>query len=372
MKILHTNFHRGWGGQSNRILTECRGLMERSHEVTLAVPEGSELARRAAETGLRVFTGAQFTRGFRPLKVARDVRALRKLLRQGRFDIIHTHGSQDAWAVTFALFRLHPRPVVLRTKHNVFPIRDHWLNRRLYGTWTDGLICISEAIVEYCAAKPYLRRENLTLIHSAVDAARFDLPKDRVPLDEFGVRDRRVGIVTGRLREEKGHAYLIDAMPRIVRECPDFVLLIVGSGSLEDDLKRRARDRGVEASVIFTGFRTDIPRLLAAVDLFIMPSVSEGLGTAILEAGAAGLPIVSTRVGGIPDIVKEGESGLLVPPGDPESLADAVVRMNRDPVFAEACGRAARRHVHENFSEESLVRKTEAAYAMWLERKRRD
>lgn len=370
MKILHTNFHRGWGGQSNRILTECRGLVELGHEVTLAVPEGSALAQRAAGTGIRVFTGAQFTRGFRPIKVSRDVRKLRALLRREKFDVIHTHGSQDSWAVTFALADFRPRPVVLRTRHNVFPIRDHFLNRKLYGSWTDGLVCISEAIVEYCAAKPYLRRENLTLIHSAVDAARFDGPKDRAPLGTFGVGDRRVAIVTGRLRGEKGHVHLIDAMPRIVGECPDFLLLIVGSGSLEDELKRRVRDRGVESNVVFTGFRTDVPALLAAADLFIMPSISEGLGTAILEAGAAGLPIVSTRVGGIPDIVKDGESGLLVPPGDAAALADAVIRMNRDPDFAASCGRAARRHVHENFSEEALVRKTEAAYRMWLERKR--
>lgn len=368
MRILHTNFHRGWGGQSNRILTECRGLVERGHEVTLAVPRDSALAERAAGTGIRVFTGAQFTRGFRPRKVGRDVRALRRLLREGDFDLIHTHGSQDSWAVTFALVNFHPRPVVLRTRHNVFPIRDHFLNRKLYGTWTDGLVCISEAIVEYCAAKPYLKRENLSLIHSAVDAERFNVPRDRSLLDEFGIADRYVAVVTGRLREEKGHRHLIEAVKRVAAEVPEFVLLVVGSGSLESELKKQVNAAGLEDRVIFTGFRTDIPQILAAVDLFVMPSVSEGLGTAILEAGAAGLPIVSTRVGGIPDIIKDGESGLLAPPGDAGALADALIRMSRNPEFAAQCGQAARRHVHQQFSEESLVRKTEEAYRRWLDR----
>lgn len=369
MRILHTNFHRGWGGQSNRILTECRGLVGLGHAVTLAVPEGSVLAERARGTGIEVFTGAQFVRGFRPLKIARDVRALRRLLRDGRFDIIHTHGSQDSWCITFALAGFSPRPVVLRTKHNVFPIRDHLLNRRLYGRWTDGIVCISEAIVEYCAAKPYLRRENLSLVHSAVDADRFALPRDRSFLEEFGLRDRYVAAVTGRLREEKGHRHLIEALPRVVRETPDFALLIVGSGSLEDELKASVRALNLERHVVFTGFRTDIPRVLAAVDLFIMPSISEGLGTAILEAGAAGLPIVSTRIGGIPDIIRDGESGLLVPAGDPVALGEAILRMARDRAFAARCADAVRRHVHENFSEDALVAKTEAAYRMWLDRK---
>jgi len=371
MKILHTNFHRGWGGQSNRILVECRGLVERGHEVTLAVPEGSVLAERAAGTGIRIFTGAQFTRGFRPRKVARDVRALRRLLREGDFDLIHTHGSQDSWAVTFALINFHPRPVVLRTRHNIFPIRDHFLNRKLYGTWTDGLVCISEAIVEYCAAKPYLKRENLSLIHSAVDAERFNVPRDRSLLEEFGVADRFVAVVTGRLRKEKGHTHLIDAMKRVAAEVPKFVLLVVGSGSLEGELKEQARAAGLQARVIFTGFRTDIPQILAAADLFVMPSISEGLGTAILEAGAAGLPIVSTPVGGIPDIIRDGDTGLLASPGDSDALADALIRMSGDPDLAARCGEAARRHVDEQFSEESLVRETEAAYRMWLERKSR-
>jgi glycosyltransferase involved in cell wall biosynthesis len=370
MRILHTNFHHGWGGQSNRILTECRGLAQQGHTVTLAVPEGSALAERAQGIGVRIFTKAQFPRGFRPTKIARDVRALRALLREGRFDIIHMHGSQDSWTMIFTLAGYRPRPVVLRTKHNMFPIRDHFLNRRLYGRWTDGIVCLSGAIVDYCETKPYLRPENIALIHSAVDPDRFSLERDRSLLEEFGIRDRFVAGVTGRLREEKGHRHLIAAMPAIVKAIPEFTLLVVGSGSLEHELRQQAAALGMREHVVFTGFRKDIARILAAIDVFVMPSLSEGLGTAILEAGAAGLPIVATRVGGIPDIVEDGETGLLVPAGEPGALAEAVIRMARDPDLAARCGAAAAEHVRAKFSEERLVERTEALYEMWLERKR--
>ncbi|MBI3736332.1 glycosyltransferase family 4 protein, partial [Candidatus Sumerlaeota bacterium] len=178
--------------------------------------------------------------------------------------------------------------------------------------------------------------------------------------------------ITGRLRDEKGHKYLFDALPRIIEAAPDFVLLVVGAGSLEDELKAQVARLGAAEHVIFTGFRTDIPKFLAAFDLFVMPSISEGLGTAIIEAAMAGLPIVATQVGGIPDIIESGESGLLVPPADPAALAEAMVRMYREREFAARCGRAALDHARGNFSEQTLVEKTERVYLEWMARARNE
>lgn len=369
LRILHTNFHRGWGGQSNRILTVCRGLAGRGHSVTLAVPEGSVLAERARAAGVEVFDRVRFARGFRPASVLHDRTALRELLTDRRFDIIHTHGSQDSWAVALALAGFHPRPIVLRTRHNVFPIQDHLLNRRLYGRWTDGIVCISEAVLEQCAAKPYLKRENLHLIHSAVPVERFASAKDRSLRGELGIDDRFVAGITGRLREEKGHRFLIQALPAVIAEAPDFLLLIVGSGSLESELKRLVASLQLERHVLFAGFREDIPRVLAAVDLFVMPSISEGLGTAILEAGASGLPIIASNVGGIPDILGPSERGLLVAPGDPDEIARGILALYRDRARARALGAAAAAFVAGNFSEEALVAKNEELYKLWIDRK---
>ncbi|MCX7011754.1 MAG: glycosyltransferase family 4 protein [Candidatus Sumerlaeota bacterium] len=369
MRILHTNFHRGWGGQSNRILIVCRGLAAKGHDVALAVPRGSVLAERARAAGIGVFDDVRFARGLRLRSLIHDIRALRALAAERRFDIVHTHGSQDSWAAALALRTMTPRPIVLRTKHNIFPIRDHGFNRWLYGRATDGIVCISRAILEYCAAKPYLRRENLALIHSAVDFERYGATQDRSLRQELGVGDRFVAGIVGRLREEKGHRYLFDALPEVVRQAPDFTLLVVGSGSLEDEFRKQVQALGVERHVVFAGFREDVPRVLAALDLFVAPSISEGLGTAILEAAAAGLPIVATNVGGIPDTVRDGETGLLVPPADPAALAQALLRMYRDRPLAQRLGAAAAAHVRAEFSESTLVDKNDALYRQWLKRR---
>lgn len=362
MKILHTNFHRGWGGQSNRILLECRKLAERGHDITLAVPEGSELSKRAAAAGLRVFTNVRFARGFRPKPLFADIRALRNLIRQEKFDIIHTHGSQDSWAMGFTLLGFHPRPIVLKTRHNIFPMRDHFFNRLLFGTWTDGTVCISNAILEDCAAKPYLKRERLGLIHSAINIEAFAGGKGDGIREEFHLAGRFVAGVTGRLRPEKGHRYLLEAMPAIVKEAPDLTLLVVGAGSLEDELKTRAKELGVADNIVFTGFRTDVKDILAALDVYVLPSLSEGLGTAIIEAAAAGLAIVTSNVGGIPDVITNEKTGLLVPPENPEALAAALLRFYKDRPFAKQCGEAAAKHARDTFSEELLGEKTESFY----------
>lgn len=371
MRILHTNYHKGWGGQSNRILIVCRGLRERGHEVVLAVPGGSKLHRRAEAVGIDVFPEVRFARGLRVQHLWHDVRALRGLMRRRSFDIVHTHGSQDSWAVAASLAGFRPRPVVLRTRHNLFPIRDHLPNRLLYGRWTDGLVCISSAVVAQCAAKPYLDAGDLTRIPSAVDAGRYeDGERDRVRR-ELGVENRLVIGMTGRLRPEKGHEHLLGAMVEVFSKRPDAVLVLAGSGSRKAELRGMAEDLNVAEHVVFTGFRKDIPDLLAAFDLFAMPSISEGLGTAVLEAAAAARPIVASDVGGIPDIVHHEETGLLVPPADPVALAKALLRLAEDRDLAARLGRAARERVRREFSEEALVEKTEGCYRDWLGRRGR-
>ncbi len=214
-----------------------------------------------------------------------------------------------------------------------------------------------------------MRRENLDLAHSAVNAERFRLPRDRSVLREFGLAGRYVAGIVGRLRPEKGHRHLFEALPKVIQAKPDFALLAVGSGSLEGELMALAGRLGLERHVRFAGFRTDVPRILNALDLFVMPSISEGLGTAALEAGAAGLPIVASREGGITDIITDGEHGLLAPPGDAPALAEAIVRMTLDRDLAARCAHAVRQRVCAEFSEEALVEKNDAIYRAWFERR---
>ncbi len=368
MRVLHTNFLQGWGGQSNRILMECLGLAERGWDVLLSVPPGSELAKRARAAGLSVDESVSY-RSLLGSLLRGDVQQFRALVERFQPDIVHLHGGRDSWIAALALGLRQKRPIILRTKHNIFPISGHPLNRWLYGRFFDGIVCISSAIVQQCADTRYISPEKLILIPSACDAQRFARASDlRGKMrEEFGFHEGDIVIVmSGRFRHEKGHDTLLAAAPRVVEAVPEAKFLLLGSGSLEGAVKERLREQGLLGTIVLGGFRADIPECLAAADIAVQPSRSEGLGTAVLEASAAGLPVVATAVGGIPDIVVHGETGLLVPPENPEALAMALVQLARNPDQRVALGRAARKRVAQLFSVERLVELTDSYYRRFL------
>ncbi|MEE8571749.1 MAG: glycosyltransferase, partial [Gemmatimonadota bacterium] len=171
-----------------------------------------------------------------------------------------------------------------------------------------------------------------------------------------------IGVVAY-LRPDKGHQVLLRAMPEIVRQHPDCVLLVVGDGSQRSALESMTTAHSIEASVRFLGAREDIPDVLSALDVFCLPSVrNEGVPHSVLQAGAAGLPVVATAVGGIPEAVIDGKTGIVVPPGDPHSLAEALVALLADPESRDRMGHAGRRHVKDVFSLREMLDRTESAY----------
>jgi glycosyltransferase involved in cell wall biosynthesis len=170
----------------------------------------------------------------------------------------------------------------------------------------------------------------------------------------------------GRLVPVKGQQYLLDALPRVLACCPEARLLIVGDGPLGDSLRRRALDLGVARSVHFTGLREDIPELMGAMDLFCLPSLNEGMGRVLVEAMASRLAVVATRVSGVPDVVQEGVTGLLVPPRDAPSLAAAVIALLQDPARARQMGEHGRRRVVPAFGVAAMLNKLEGLYHILL------
>lgn len=366
MKILHTNFLRGWGGQSNRILTECVGLRDLGYDVLLSVPPKSQLAVRARDAGLQVDESIRYVGGFR-WGVIEDVRAMGRLLRQYQPDIVHLHGGRDSWAYALAVatWPKERRPLTIRSKHNIFPVSDHPLNRWQYGKVFDHFVCISTAIERQLAEKPYIDPANLTTIPSAIPAERFVAPpgtRERMREElGYGPDDLVVGI-TGRLRREKAHDVLFRAVPLVVRECPQARFVCFGSGSLGGEFAELLEKDGMDQYVQMAGFRKDVADCLAALDIYTQPSRSEGLGTSVLEAGAAGRAIVATDCGGIPDIILDEDTGLLVPMEDPPALAAAILRLAGDEELRACLGAAVREHVAREFSVEHLVAKTDELY----------
>ncbi len=355
---------RGWGGQSNRILTESLAVarLPGGHEVALALPRESELGRRAREAGLRVHDEFAFRGPAKPISFLRDVGQLRRLLEGESWDILHLHGSPDTWAAALALRGTTRRPAVVRTRHNVFPIARHPLNAWLYGRHIDGLIVISRAIERQCRRIPFLADKPTALIWSIPDTERFSAPhpgaRERIRTELSAPLEAPVVLCAGRLRPEKGQDVLLRAVPLLLERVPEVRVWLAGEGSHRGDYEKLARDLGVEDTVSFLGFRSDVPDLLAAADGVAVPSRSEGLGTAALEALAAGRPVVASDVGGLPDSVVPDQTGELVPPENPAALADALAHLLRDPERRSSLAKNGRALIREQFTLDALAQRT--------------
>ncbi len=296
------------------------------------------------------------------------VGALAAYLTDIRPDVIHTHMYRADIVGTKAAIALgnagHRRPYVVSTVHSS-RIRGG-VDRESIRALTpemDQLIAVSKAIV----AKIEAERPGLApveLIYNGVDLERYDHQEPCCTLrDEFGMEpgSQIVGVVA-RLEPEKGHQTLIDAWPHVLREVPDAYLLVVGEGTQRDTLEQQAACNRVAHRVVFTGRRDDVPAVTAALDVAVLPSHREAQGLSILEAMALSRPVVASDVGGIPEMIEDGVTGLLVPHDQPEALAAAIVRLLTDHTLADTIARAAHDLVHDRFCIEMMIKSIEQIY----------
>jgi glycosyltransferase involved in cell wall biosynthesis len=227
----------------------------------------------------------------------------------------------------------------------------------------DRLIAVSNAIVHKIDEEARVGAP-VSLIYNGVDLERYDHQEPCCTLkDEYGMEPGAhiVGVVA-RLEPEKGHATLLEAWPAVLRACPDAYLLVVGEGSRQDALMQQAADLRIGHRVIFTGRREDVPAVTAALDVAVLPSYREAQGLSVLEAMALSRPVVASDVGGIPEMIVDGVSGLLVPPRDPVALAAAIVRLLEDHQLADLIGRAGHDLVHQRFCLEQMIASVEQIY----------
>jgi glycosyltransferase involved in cell wall biosynthesis len=285
-----------------------------------------------------------------------------------RPDVIHNHMYRAELVGTRAAIALgvvgHRRPYVVSTIHSsrVRSPEDREQLRRLT-PHMDQLIAVSHAmerkIVEEGRATAPVR-----LIYNGVDLDRYGHQEPCCTLrDEYGMEpgSQIVGVVA-RLEPEKGHPTLLEAWPRVLQQVPDAYLLIVGEGSRRAELEGLARGLRIAHRVVFTGQREDVPAVTAALDVAVLPSYREAQGRAILEAMALSRPVVASNVGGIPEVIEDGVTGLLVPPHDTAALAAAITRLLTDHAYADTIARAGHDLVHDRFCIELMVREIEAIY----------
>lgn len=384
LKIVHiiTRLDRG-GSAENTMLTVLGLDRTRFEPVVVTGPAGScdaqggraataENIRRLEKESIRCHVVPCLVR---PLSPRRDLMAwwqLFRILKRERPDLVHTHTSKAGVLGRLAAW-LAGVPAIVHTPHgHVFyghfgPARSRLFLgiEQVLARITGWLIGLTEAERQDHLVRGVGRAERFAVIPSGIDLDRFRQARvngKRIP-GWFGCPADAVIVGSiGWLTDIKGHRFLVDAVAQLKAEYPALHVVIVGSGDQREALMRQADRAGVRESVHLIGHREDIEACLAGFDCFALPSLNEGMGRALIEAMAAGLPVMASRVGGIPSVIQDGENGLLVPPGDSRALADALRRLMDDPPWRHDLGDRAARTIGPDYDRAGMVRALEAVY----------
>jgi glycosyltransferase involved in cell wall biosynthesis len=354
---LHIDTARTWRGGQNQVLLTVLGMRAAGHRAALVAHPGGELRRRAAE-GLELVPLAPRTE----MDLSAAFR-LARVVKQLGPDVVHAHDPHGVATAALALSMGSGRqPPLVASRRVDFHIKTNAFSRWKYRQ-VERFVCASETIRQMLVADG-IPEERTTTVHEGIDLERIDAAPTIDPRKEFWLPHGApvVGNVAA-LVAHKGQRHLVAAAALILRDVPDARFVIAGEGELRPVLERQIRDLHLEKHVILAGFRPDVLSLHKGFDLFVMPSVTEGLGTSLLDAMACGKGTVATEAGGIPEVVVRGQTGLLVPPRDERALADAITALLRDPERRAAMGRAGLDRVRRFFSAERMVQETLAVYA---------
>jgi len=362
--ILHLISSAGLLG-AERVLLELAGHSKQAGlKVTIGVFENNrnpnlEVANEAKERGFEVKI---FPCSGRLDK--NTIQMIKDYIDKVGVQILHSHNYKSNFYARRALSNNNIRWVV--TNHGrrfgpkllLYNLLDAFIVRH-----ADRIIAVSGEIV----GKMRLARidtKKICLIENGVNLDRFvgNISSSSIR-ESFGIKKGKIVIGTvGSLTKEKGHIYLLRAIPKVIESFPEMVFLFVGDGKESSNLERMVSKLGIEDKVIFAGMRKDVPEILSILDVFVLPSLSEGLPLALLEAQAARVPVVATRVGAIPDVVKDRVTGILIPPEDPEAIAKSIVRVLSDRKGAHNMAQKGFERIRDNFSSEKMASKYIALY----------
>ena len=391
IKAVHIITRLDKGGSAENTLLTVKGLDKTTYDVLLirgpsgeskmsdeesrAVAEG---VREAEAMGVRVLTVSSLIRKPSPFHDLKALFSLIGILRRERPHVVHTHTSKAGilgrWAAVCAQV-----PVIVHTPHgHVFwgyfgRLKTGFfiLLERLTALITDRLIMLTEGEKGdhlHCRIAPATK---LSVVHSGIDLASFSPLSIEAPAlrQSLGIpRGNHVVGTMGRLTPIKGHRYLIEAAGHIVTSRPDTTFVFAGDGELADELAHMASLSGIERNVCFLGWRSDVTAVLSTFDVFVLPSLNEGMGRVLVEAMALRKPIVASDVGGIPDLVVDGENGYLVPAGDAKALAAQITKLIDSPGKRETMGTAGKRYA-AGYSLAIMITKIDRIYRELLHEK---
>jgi glycosyltransferase involved in cell wall biosynthesis len=357
MFSLHIDTARTWRGGQNQVLVTVLGLRSLGHRTMLVAHPGGELRQRAQE-GLDLIPLAPRTE--------MDLNAawrLSRLLKQLKPDIVHAHDPHGVAMAGLALSMSTQlaKPPLVASRRVDFHLRNSSLSRWKYRQ-VDCFICASEAIRQMVVADGVPAARTVT-VHEGIDLERMATAPP-VNLHEELFLPHQAPIVgnVAALVPHKGQRHFIEAAALAVRKVADARFVIAGEGVLRPALERQIKEHRLEKHVLLAGFRPDVLSLHKAFDIFVMSSITEGLGTSLLDAMAAARPIVATTTGGIPEVVVDGVTGFLVAPRDDAAMAAAIVTLLKDPDLRQRMGQAGLARARELFSADRMLKETLKVY----------
>jgi glycosyltransferase involved in cell wall biosynthesis len=367
LAILHTEASLGWGGQEQRILVEALAMRQRGHRPAFAADPRGELYQRAREANFPV-TPLIFGGGHNLKAWVR----LRRLLNEQAADVLNTHSSLDSWVGTLVWQTLRTRPLLIRTRHLSTRVRDNRPTRWLYRT-PAAIITTGQVTKQLLSQRLGVPARRIFSIPTGVDLSEFApqeksrelLAQLKIPAEAFVFGSVAV------LRSWKGHLYLLEALHELIQGGARAFLLLVGEGPYRTVIEEKIEQLGLQHWVHLAGFHDQVAPWFALMDVKVLASyANEGVPQALLQALAMARPVVGTTVGGIPEVIVEGETGLLVPPKDSRRLAQAMGQLMADPDFGRELGRRGRQLVVERFTLEQMAAEIETVYQVLLEGRR--
>jgi len=352
LSLFQVDAGKEWRGGQRQSFFLAKELKRNGYSFQFVVQPGSPLHQKAMDEGLPVL----------PLKIASeaDVLSILRLSLAMKRKKCRLVNFQDAHSVAVGsgAASLAKVPIRVISRRVNFPLKKNILSRRKYTKNVDAIIAISDGVKNVLVGGGI----DAKLIRVIPDGIDFALYEDKTSKDylrkelSFAPDDFLVGIVA-QLSDDKGHEYLIQASKHLREHTPKIKIIIVGEGPLRLELNKQVEEIQGEDMVFFLGFREDILQILNSLDVFVLSSDHEGLGSIIMDAMACRLPVVATRVGGIPEVVDHQKTGLLVPPQRPKSLAKAILKMYEDREFAHRLGKKGYEEVHQKFSAQSMASK---------------
>ena len=353
--VLHTEWSDGWGGQERRVLSEMVGMRARGYQQILACRSSSTIGREAKARGIRV-VHLPFAGKFDLASIV----GLKRLIDQEGVNLVSTHSGIDSWVGSIAA--RWSGALIVRTRHLNLPLKRNIFNFVHY--LPHAVVTCGEVMRQNLVDRGFPPSDVLS-IPTGIDFDSFRSrisradARNKLQLPESCFAIAMVGIIRGVKRHEvalRAFALFRDAHPQAR-------LLLVGDGPMSKDMRQLAEELGLGQSVSFLGHRDDVADLLAAADCFLLSSRSEGVPQAITQALGCGLPVVATAVGGVPELIIDGRTGLLVEPESPQLMAEALARVADDAALASRLGQAGKAHVEEHYSLQAMLNKTEALYA---------